>query len=66
MKKMERLTYLGAPWFFAIVMIICGIIVSNARPEKLHGIILICSGLICMSLFCVCALLAKIVDNLKK
>ena len=59
--KFEKLTYVGGPWFFGIVIIICGIIVSIANPERLRGILLICSGLICMSLYCVCALLAKII-----
>jgi len=63
LKKSEKLSYVGGPFLFSIVLIICGIIVSKAAPERLHGIVLICSGLICMSLYCVCGLLAKMVDS---
>lgn len=61
--KLEKLSYVGAPWFFGIVMTVVGNIVANANPKGLHGIVLISAGLICMSLFCVCALLVKIIPS---
>lgn len=63
--KFEKLIYVGCPWLFGIVTIISGIIVTRANPERLHGMLLICSGLICMSLFCICALLTKIITSRK-
>lgn len=63
MKKFEKLIYVGCPWFFGTVLILCGLIVtSNA---KLEGLLLICTGLICVSLYCVCSILAKIVESKK-
>ena len=61
--KIEKLVYVGCSWFFGMVMIISGMITSRANPLSLHGVILICSGLICMSLYCVCALIAKSTDE---
>ena len=63
--KFEKLVYVGCPWFFSVVMIVCGIIVTKINPKILDGVLLMCSGLICMSLFCVCALLAKIITSRK-
>ena len=65
MTKLEKLTLVGAPWFFGIVMTICGIIVQTSAPERLHGLLLICSGLICMSMYCICNLLVKIIESKK-
>ena len=61
--KLEQISCLIAPCFFGIVLIICGIIVTYKDPIRIHGIMLVCSGLICMSLYCVCLLLAKIIDK---
>lgn len=63
LKKSDKLSYVGAPFFFGMVLVICGTYISLTFPERLHGILLICSGLICMSLYCVCALLAKIIEK---
>ena len=63
LSKMEKLTYAGSPFFFGIVLIACGIFVSKAAPEMVHGTVLICSGLICMSFYCVCALLVKMIEK---
>ena len=59
--KLEKITYLGCPWFFGVVLVVCGIFVTGANATGLQGILLICTGLLCMSLYCVCALLAKII-----
>jgi uncharacterized membrane protein YesL len=59
--KFEKINYIGGPFLFGIVLIVCGIIITNTNPGVVHGILLICTGLLCMSLYCVCALLAKIV-----
>ena len=59
LSKCERAIYVGAPWLFGVVLTITGIIATAARPQELHGILLICSGLVCTSLFCACSLLAK-------
>ena len=59
--RLERISYVGGPWFLGIALIVCGIIVANADPAKLHGILLICTGLLCMCLYSVCALLARII-----
>ncbi len=63
MKKFEKLVYVGCPWFFGVVLITCGLIVQSGTQTKLHGLLLICTGLICMSIYCVCSLLAKSIEN---
>ena len=63
LNKVERITYVGCPWFFSMVLLVCGIIVSYFASASLQGTILLCAGLICMSLYCVCALLSKLLNN---
>ena len=61
--KLEKLVYVGCSWFFGMVMIVSGMIAIRANPVSIRGTVLICSGLICMSLYCICALLAKSIDE---
>jgi hypothetical protein len=63
MKKLEKLIYIGCPWFFGIVLIVSGLVVEFNVPEQIHGLLLICTGLICMSLYCVCSILSRIADK---
>ena len=60
MSKLDKLALVGSPWFFGVVLIICAFIV---RGDEF--LLLVCTGLICMSLFCVCSLLLKIIENKK-
>lgn len=64
--KLEKLVYVGCPWFFGIILVICGIVVSSMGKDTLIGMLLICSGLICMSLYCVSSLLAKVIEAKKE
>ena len=61
--KFEKIVYQGCPWFFSVVMVACGIIVSSAKPDETQGVILICAGLICMSLYCISSLLVKLIEK---
>ena len=61
--KPERKTYVGCPWFFGMVMIVCGTYVSFFKPQMPQAIILISSGLICLSIYCICALLVKLIES---
>ena len=63
MKRLEKLIYIGCPWIFGIVLIIAGLFVLVNAPEQLHGLLLICTGLLCMSLYCVCSILSRIVEK---
>lgn len=67
MSKLEKLVYVGCPWFFGAVLIVCGLIIrNNHNPEKtLYALMAICTGLICMSIYCACSILVKIVENKK-
>ncbi|MFH1578130.1 MAG: hypothetical protein ABIC18_03555 [Candidatus Omnitrophota bacterium] len=60
--KLDRFSYVICPLLFALVMIISGIFTTNVDPTRPHGVILICAGLLGMSLYCICGLLAKIID----
>lgn len=62
MKNFERLVLVGIPWFFGIILLIAGILLSILSEQPSISTLLICTGLICMSLYCVCSLLAKIVQ----
>ena len=63
LSKMERFSYVGSPWFFGMVLTVCGIIISFMRPTAFQGIMLVCAGLVCVSIYCVCALLARILEK---
>lgn len=63
LSKIDKVVYVGMPWFFGMVLVVTGGLFSNAHPEKLQGIILISAGLICVSMYCVAALLAKVVQR---
>ena len=59
----EKMSLAYAPLWFAILLIVSGMVVSFFNPGPLHGIIMVCSGLICMSMYCICALLVKLVEK---
>jgi len=63
MTKLEKVIYVGCPWFFGVVLIICGLLVKFVSQATLEGLMLICTGVICMSLCCLSSLLAKIVES---
>jgi len=63
MKKLEKLIFIGCPWFFGIILIVLGLVVQVNTPEQLHGLLLICTGLLCMSLYCVCSILSRIAEK---
>lgn len=65
MKKFEKLVYVGCPWVFGMILIVCGLIVQRGPQAKLHGLLLICAALICISIYCVCSLLLKIVEGIR-
>jgi len=64
MSKFEKLVYVGCPWFFGMVLVVVALL-NASEMEDINVLLAICSGLICMSLFCVCSLLVKIVENKK-
>jgi len=64
MSKFEKLVYAGCPFFFGMVLVVVALL-NASEMEDINVLLVICSGLICMSLFCVCSLLVKIVENKK-
>ena len=61
MSKFEKLVYVGCPWFFGMVLVV----VALLNASEMETDVLLVGGFICMSLFCVCSLLLKIVENKK-
>lgn len=62
MSKFEKLVYVGCPWFFGMVLVVVALL-NVSEMETTNFVLMTSSGLICMSLFCVCSLLVKIVEN---
>ena len=62
MSKFEKLVYVGCPWFFGMVLVVVALL-NASEMETANVLLVVCSGLICMSLFCVCSLLVKIIEN---
>lgn len=65
MTKFEKIVYVGCPWLFGMVMIINGVYLGFAVPKSLAGLASVGLGLTCVSLYCVCSLLAKLVETKK-
>jgi hypothetical protein len=61
--KFDKLVYVGCPWLFGVVLVVGGIFAANISRQKIAYLILICAGLICISLYCVCALLLKLIEK---
>ncbi|MBU1262125.1 hypothetical protein KKG61_05290 [bacterium] len=66
MKEFEKIVLIGCPWLFGVVLATCGIYVGFKNPERLHGILMGCSGLICMSIYCLCSLVSKLIAKNKE
>ncbi|MBD3264737.1 MAG: hypothetical protein GF375_06515 [Candidatus Omnitrophica bacterium] len=60
---LEKVTFILVPWFFGIFLSLCAVILSFTRGDPMATIIFICSGFIVISLYCVCSLLAKIIEK---
>ncbi|MFC2149521.1 hypothetical protein ACFLQ8_02355 [Candidatus Auribacterota bacterium] len=58
--KFEKLVITGCPWFFGLVLTLCGVIIQNVQKNPLPGLILACTGLICFCFYCVCYLMVRL------
>ena len=63
LSKFEKKVLVGCPWFFGITSVISGLYVASKNINSLHWLLMGSTGLICMSLYCVCALLVKIIES---
>lgn len=61
LSKLEKITYVGCPWLFGVIYVIVALLTKS--KDTLATVIIGGTGLILISLFCVCSLLAKIVDK---
>ncbi len=57
--KFEKLVLVGCPWLFGVMYSVVAVVIAS----KKEGIILGSVGVICISLFCVCVLLVKLVEK---
>ncbi|HEX9934752.1 MAG TPA: hypothetical protein VGB38_06095 [bacterium] len=63
MTKVERFAFVTCPFLFGMVLIFIGMVATKKRPDLAQGIILICSGIICVCLFAISSLLAKLIEK---
>ncbi len=61
--KLEKIMLLGCPWFFGTVLIITQILGAKTCTNRLYSLVSVAAGLILISIYCVCALLAKIIEK---
>ena len=66
MNKIEKFAFITCPLLFGLVLVLIGMYATKQRPDLSHGIIMICSGLICVCLFAISSLLAKIIEIKEK
>ncbi len=60
MTKGQTQAYLLTPMLIGFVLCAMGVYVSQAKPEMLHGIVLICTGLIAIILGTLMSLLIRL------
>lgn len=65
MKKFERMVFVACPGIFGAVLIVVGLMVVFKPQAKMLGLLAMCAGFICSSIFCVCSLLAEIIEKKK-
>jgi len=53
----------GCPWFFGTILIVVQIFGVSRGANPLYTLILIPTGLILISIYCVCALLVKLIEK---
>jgi len=63
MKEIERTIMVLFPLLLSLVLIFLGAFVTYKKPDTLHGIIIICTGLICSCFYPVCSLVAKLIEK---
>lgn len=63
MSRLEKIIYVGCPFIFGIVMIIGGIYLRFKSSYNFAGVFAVGFGLICISLYCICALLVKLIEK---
>ena len=61
--KGEKISFVYSPLFFGMVLVICGWYSALTNPRLPQGITMIGAGLICVSLYCVASLLAKLLEK---
>lgn len=63
MKRAEKFTYAGCPWFFGVVCLLTGLALTGKADAGVERGIFICGAFVCMSLFGISALLIKLVEQ---
>jgi hypothetical protein len=63
MSKVEKFAFITCPMIFGLVLVFIGMYGTNRKPELPQGIIMICSGLICMCFYGVNSMLCKLVEK---
>ena len=61
LSKLEKLTYVGCPWLFGVVFVIVGAL--SGSSSALNRLLCSASGLLFISLFCICSLLLKLIEK---
>jgi len=61
--RIEKFMLVGCPWFFGTILIVVQIFGVSRGANPLYTLILIPTGLILISIYCVCALLVKLIEK---
>ena len=66
LSRFEKLVYLGCPWLFGTVLMVCGLVVASKRTGAIEGLLLICCSLVILSIWCLCSLIAKALPLIRR
>jgi hypothetical protein len=65
MKKFEKFVCLFSPLFFGLIFGFIGMYATKNKPELPQGIIMMCTGLICICFYIISFLLVKLIEKEK-
>ncbi len=63
LRKIDRIVLVNCPLFFGLVLLLSAIMISKYQKGTIHEIIMIASGLVCVSIYCLTSLLAKLIEK---
>jgi len=53
----------NCPLFFGLVLLLTAIMISRHQAGTIHELIMISSGLICVSIYCISSLLVRLIEK---
>ena len=63
LRKIDKIVLVNCPLFFGLVLLLTAIMISRHQAGTIHELIMISSGLICVSIYCISSLLVRLIQK---